>query len=90
MIDRVAIGANCTMTAPEAKKLCGDGDLRKVSCPNGLEVWGYGAVGLMIYGGTDPATFEESVIAKREELDALGSGPQPDNPRKNLFSFIRI
>ena len=91
MLDRVVIGAAVSMTPVEVDKLAGDGPVRLVTCENGRVVGGMGAVGLVEHMGiTDLQAFMDEVKAKRAKLAEIAAGPQPDNPRANLYSFIRI
>lgn len=91
MIDQVIVGAQVSMTPPEVDKLCGDGPVRLVTCTDGRVVGGVGPVGLVEHVGvTDLQAFMDEVKARRATLAALAAGPQPDNPRANLYTFVRI
>ena len=90
-IDKAAIGASVSMTPPEVDKLCGNGGARLVTCPNGLVVGGVGAVGFVEHTTvTDMQQFIDEINAKRADLAKIAAGPQPENPRANLYTFIRI
>ncbi|MDA8260586.1 MAG: hypothetical protein M0Z99_33965 [Betaproteobacteria bacterium] len=91
MLDTVNKGASVTMTAVEANKFAGDGTVRLVTCPDGRVIGGVGQVGMVEHAGdTDVVAFVEEVKAKRKELADRATGPQPSNPRENLFTFIKI
>lgn len=91
MLDMVTIGAQVSMTPKEVDALCGDGVVRLVTCPNGRVIGGVGPVGLAEHtSATDLLAFVELIKSKREELARLAAAPQPDNPRANLYTFVRI
>ena len=79
------------MTPKEVDAFAGNGPVRLVTCANGQVIGGMGAVGLVEHvGDTDLTAFIEEVKAKRAKLAEIADGPQPDNPRANLYTFIRI
>jgi hypothetical protein len=91
MLSKINVGASVSMTAVEADKFAGTGPVRLVTCPNGRVIGGIGVVGLIEHGGdTDLQAFVDEVKAARAALAALSAGPQPSNPRENMFSFIKI
>lgn len=91
MLENVILGARVSMTPPEADKLAGNGPVRLVTCADGRVIGGAGSVGLVEHVGvTDLQAFIDEVKAKRKALAELAAGPQPDNPRANLFTFTRI
>jgi len=91
MIDRVVIGASVSMTPPGVDKLCGNGGIRLVTCVDGRVVGGFGSVGFLEHAGTtDLAAFMAEIAAQRAKLAEIAAGPQPDNPRANLYTFTRI
>jgi hypothetical protein len=90
-IDNIQIGASVSMTPPEADALAGNGPVRLVTCPNGRIIGGMGAVGLIEHvDETDLVQFIAEVNAKRKALADAAAAPQPENPRANLYTFIRI
>lgn len=90
MLSQVTVGASVTMTAVEADKFAA-GLIRLVTCPDGRVIGGVGPVGLVEHtGDTDLGAFVDEVKAKRAALSELAAGPQPSNPRENLFTFIKI
>ena len=91
MLSRVTLCAQVSMTPKEADGFAGDGPVRLVTCADGRVVGGMGSVGLVEHVGvTDLQAFMDEVKAKRAELKKLADGPQPDNPRANLFTFTKI
>lgn len=91
MLDKVKIGASVRMTPKEVHTLAGDGPVRLVSCPNGRIVGGMGPVGFVEHVGvTDLQAFIDEVKTRRAALAEVAAGPQPDNPRANLYEFIHI
>lgn len=90
MLNTVAIGARVSMTPREADELA-QGAVRLVTCQNGKVIGGVGSVGLCEHAAdTDLLAFIEEINTKRAALAQLAAGPQPENPRANLFTFIRI
>ncbi len=91
MLSKVVLGARVSMTPKEADGFAGDGPVRLVTCADGRVIGGVGSVGLVEHVGvTDIQAFMDEVKAKRAELSAIAAGPQPDNPRANLFTFTKI
>lgn len=91
MLTNVILGAQVSMTPKEADGFAGNGPVRLVTCPDGRVVGGMGSVGLVEHAGvTDMQALMDEVKAKRVALSELAAGPQPDNPRANLFTFTRI
>lgn len=90
MLNKVALGARVSMTPREVDEMA-KGVPRLVTCPNGQVVGGIGPVGFCVHSkDTDLTAFLEEINAKRAELAKIAAGPQPTNPRENLYTFIRI
>lgn len=91
MIDQVVIGARVSMTPKEADALCGAGPARLVRCPDGRIIAGVGSVGFSEFTGDIAlADIMASVKTQRELLAEKASETEPENPRNNLYTFVRI
>lgn len=91
MLSKVAIGASASMTPKEVDTLAGNGPVRLVTCANGRVVGGVGPIGFLEHvGASDLQAFMDEVKKKRAALAEIAAGPQPDNPRANLYTFIHI